>query len=82
MIVERGIAFRYRLEFIVEVNDNLTQGQHETQFHAIATDILLVYQFTTLVKTKCHDRSDVVGGCDDTRLDIGFLDMVDECRVR
>ena len=76
VVVERGIALRYRLQLVVEVNDNLAKRQHEVQLHTIAADILLVYQFAALVETECHNRSDKVGGRDDTGTYIGLLNMV------
>ena len=81
MIVERCIALGDGLQFIVEINHNLAQRQHEMQLDAIAADILLIDEFTTLVKTKRHDRADIIGSRDDRGTDIGFLDMLNHREV-
>ena len=76
MIVKRGISLGDALELVVEVDDYLSQRQHEMQFHAVAAHILLVDQFSALVETQCHYRAYEVGGGDDGRPDIRLLDMV------
>ena len=52
------------------------------QFHAVARDVLLVEQLTTLVKTEPHDGTYIFSRCDDARPDIRLLDVVDERRIR
>ena len=82
MIVKRGIALGYALELVVEVDHNLTQRQHEMQFHAVPAHILLVDKFATLVEAKGHDWTDIVGGSDYRGTDVRLFDMVDECLLR
>ena len=76
MVVERSVALRDALQFVVEVNHYLAQGQHEAQFHAVAADVLLVDQFAALVEAEGHDGADEVGGGDDGCAYVGLLDMV------
>ena len=35
MVVERGVPFRYALEFVVEINYDFAEGHIEGQFHAV-----------------------------------------------
>ena len=46
------------------------------QFYPIATHILLVDEFSTLVEAEGHDRSDIIGSSDDGCSDIRFFYMV------
>ena len=64
MIVKRGIALGYALELVVEVDDYLSERKHEMQFHAVAAHILLVDELASLVETKCHYRTYIIGGSD------------------
>ena len=65
MIVERGVALAYRLEFVVEVDHNLAKWQHKVQFHAVAADVFLVDELAALVEAECHDRTNEVCRGDD-----------------
>ena len=65
MIVERGIALRDALQLVVEIDHNLSQGEHEVKLDAITTDILLIDKFSALIQTEGHDRSDIVSCRDD-----------------
>ena len=65
MIVERSVSLAYRLQLVVEVDDDFAQRKHEVQLNTIATNVFLIDKFTTLVETERHNRTDKVGGCDD-----------------
>ncbi len=82
MIIEGGVALRDRLQFIVEINHNLTEWHIESDLHTVARDILLLDEITTFAETKRHNRSDKLSSSDDCSADIGFFDMVNERRVR
>ncbi len=81
MIIERGVALRDRLQFVVEVDHNFAEGHIESDLHAVAGDIFLLDEFATLAKAEGHDRADELSGSDDSGADIWFLDMVDESGV-
>ena len=51
VIVERGISLADGLEFVLEVDDNFAERNHEVQLHTVAADILLLDEFAALVKT-------------------------------
>ena len=79
--IEGRVAFRDGFEFVVEIDDNLAERHVKEKLHAVAGDILLLDEFTAFAETEGHDRTDVVGGSDDRRADIGLLDAVDLCEV-
>ena len=82
MVIKRGIALGDGLQLIIEINDNLAKWQHKVNLYPIAANILLINQFTTLVKTERHNGSDEVGSSNDGGTDIGFLNMVNHGLVR
>ena len=51
MVVERSVTLRDTLQFIIEIDDNLTERQHEVQFHTVATHIFLINEFASLIQT-------------------------------
>ena len=82
MIVKRRISLGYRLQLIIEIDDNLTERDHEMQFYTIAAHVFLIYELTSFVETKLHYRTDIIGISNDRSLDVRLLYMVDECRIR
>ncbi len=82
VIVEGGVAFGDALEFVVEVDDYLAEGQVEDEFHTVAGDELLLDEVAALGEAEGHDGTDVLGGGDDAGADDGFLDVVDLYRLR
>ena len=76
VIIEGSISLGNTLQFIVEIDHNLAQRQHEVQLHTVTTHVFLVNQFATLIQTKLHNRTDVIGCGDDGGTDIWLLDMV------
>ena len=76
VIVEGSISLGNTLQLIVEINHNLAQRQHEVQLYTVTAHVLLVNQFATLIQTKLHNRTDVIGCGDDGGTDIWLLDMV------
>ena len=76
-----GMNKTFKLSRMERVELLADEWQHEAQLHTIATDILLVDELASLVEAERHDGSDEVGSSDDAGLDIGFLNMVNQCRV-
>ena len=78
MVVERGIAARHTLQFVIEVYHNLAQWHEELYLHTVAGNEVLLHQFGTFAQTERHDGANV-GGCGDDRgTDVRLLHMVDE----
>ena len=77
MVVEGSIAFRYALQLVVEVDDDLTQGQVKEDLDTVARDVLLLDELPTLTEAERHDRTDVGGIRDDRSADIRLFDVVD-----
>ena len=76
MVVEGSIALRYALQLVVEVDDDLTQGQVKEDLDTVARDVLLLDELPTLTEAERHDRPDVGGICDDRCTDIRLLDTI------
>ena len=81
MIIKRRIPFGNTLQLIVEIDHNLSQRHIVIDFHTITGDIFLFNQFTTFTQAKRHNRTDIIGGCNNRCFDIRFLDMVNHRRV-
>ena len=77
MVVEGSIALRYALQLVIEVNDDLTQGQVKEDLDTVARDVLLLDELPTLTEAERHDRTDVGGIRDDRSADIRLFDVVD-----
>ena len=52
MIVEGGISLRDTFQFVVEVDHNLAQRNHEDEFQAVAAHIVLADKLAPFVKAK------------------------------
>ena len=76
MPIKRGIAFRYRLEFVVEVNNDLAERHVEQQLHTVSGYIRLLDQLAAFAEAQGHDRSDIIGYRDDGCPDIRLFDAV------
>ena len=81
MIVKRRIPFRNTLQTVIEVDHYFPQRHIIKDLHAIAGNIFLFKEFSAFPQTKRHNGADIIGSGDDGSLDIGFLDMIDQCRV-
>ena len=77
VVVERRITFRYALELVVEVEDDLRKGHVEIDLHAVLRDESLVLQHAALVDAELDDVAEEFGLRDDLRQDVGLLDPGD-----
>ena len=81
VVVERSVALRYRLQLVVEVDDDLAQRQVEQYLDAPAGDVGLLDQHAALVETQLHDGADELRLRDYGGADVGLLNVLYERRV-
>ena len=81
MIIKRSITFRDTLQSVIEVDHNLAQRHIVKQLDAVSRYIFLLQQLSPLAKAKRHDRSDIIGSCNNGSFDIRLFYVVNHCRI-
>ena len=81
-IVKGGIAFRERLQFIVEIADDFCERKIVMQRHAGGRQVFHVVKDAAPFLAELHDRPHKIGRHDDRRGDIGFEDFIHLSRIR
>ena len=82
MIIERRISFRNTFQAVIEVNHNFPQRHIVIYLHPVAGNIFLFKQFPALAQTERHDRTYIIGRCNNRRFDIRFFNVIYQRRIR
>ena len=77
MVVEGSIALGDTLELVVEVDDDLPKREVKEDLDAVARDVLLLDQLTSLAEAEGHDGADIRCIGDHRSPDVGLFDVVD-----
>src|SRR5690606_16176387 len=77
LVVERGIASADGLQAVVEVEDDLAEGELVLEVHALGVEVVRVDVRPAAVLAERHQRADVLGRGDDLGLDVGLADLGD-----
>src|SRR6266567_1625717 len=82
LVVERGVAAGDGLQLVVEVENDLGQREFPAELDARRVDVVHALVHAAPLLAQLHDGADVLGGRDDPRLDVRFLDVVHRRAVR
>src|SRR5438876_12097196 len=82
LIVERRVTAGDGLQLVVEVEDDLGQGEFPAELDPRRVHVVHALVHAAPLLAQLHDGADVLGGCHDPRLHVGLLDVVDRRAVR